>query len=193
MKIFCTLLFLCCACTAFPQTVLIKGTASDTSARYNEFNAVRVILNDTLRKWSSANSATISSLSKKYKKDSIAQYLKRLDWEMKIFNELSQDTNLVVKTKPDRTFQIKADLKDSLFFSAHRYITQKYAVADLVKMDKIAIRLAPQICIELEKCNDKNPKHYVVIAEKIEVKRIDPYYCGNLVSFDGQYVSKYKL
>lgn len=193
MKIFCTLLFLCCACAAFSQTVLIKGTASDTSARYNEFNAVRVVLNDTLRKWSSANSATISSLTKKYKKDSIAQYLKLMDWGMKMYNELSQDTNLVVKTKPDRTFQINANLKDTLFFSANRYITQKYAVADLVKMDKIAIRLVPEICIEREKCNDNKPKHYVVIAEKIDVKRIDPYYCGNLVSFDGQYVSKYKL
>lgn len=140
-----------------------------------------------------ANSKMRSAMTKKQLKDSATNYLKSALADMDNFTKLVHDTNLVVRTKEDRSFQIKADIKDSLFFSAYRFITQKYAVADLLKMHKIDIRLVPETCVPREKCEDKNPKHYVVIAEKIEVKRIDPYYCDRSFSLDGQYVSKYKL
>ncbi|HEX9980951.1 MAG TPA: hypothetical protein VGB50_10360 [Flavobacterium sp.] len=56
---------------------------------------------------------------------------------------LYQDPRFVVRTDSTGIFSIKAHVTDSLYFKSYGHVTQSYLVRDLIKNEKIAIRLKP--------------------------------------------------
>lgn len=145
----------------------MEGTAFDTTKGRNR---VTVILNDTVKKFFS---------------DTLQKSVN--------YSKLWNDTNYIVRTDSNGQFKIKAKKSDSLFFQSYRHIRKSYLVADLLKMDKINIKLEPQICETYVKCNDTAPKHYVFIGEKIKVDNAkEKYYC-NIISMDSKFDVTYKI
>lgn len=91
-----------------------------------------------------------------------------------------------VSTKQDGEFDIFAQINDTLFFSDNRYITQKYAVKDLIKRKKINIVLKPELCIPYTSCNDSVPdKFYVMVGEKISIVAAPEVNYCNVFPLDG--------
>ena len=195
-KLLFIILFLSFNNTVFSQQVEVKGIAIDTISFRREFPSFRVILNDTLNRLSIQENKKRTAL---YGQKKILN-AKELDSMMKMSVEMSKqhlnlfkDTNFVVIPNKKGEFRIKAKLTDSLYFTSYRFITQKYAVSDLLKMDKIFIKLEPEVCEPRFVCTEKSSQLYAFVGEKIAVKRIDPYYCGDIFSFDGQYECVYKV
>jgi hypothetical protein len=135
-------------------------------------------VNDTLRKFSE----TLPSKEEDYSKF------------RKAYFELYKDTNHVVLTKTDGTFQIQAKKTDSLYFQSDRHIPQVYAVADLLQMKCIHIQLEPEKCIPYVRCNDSVPsKFYIFIGKKLNVTyEKEPYYC-NVITMDSRFKARYKI
>jgi hypothetical protein len=131
-------IFLFSTLNTFSQKVWIQGTAFDTTIGINWVN---VTVNDTINKY-------LSDKIRDYK-----DYLKLVD-----------DTIYVVHTDYKGHFKIKANKTDSLFFESYRHIPKSYLVADLLKMNKINIKLEPQVCETLIPCKDTMPKHFVFIG-----------------------------
>jgi hypothetical protein len=167
MKKIFLLILLLSTLNAFSQKILVEGTAFDTT---NGRNWVTVILNDTINK-------LFADTSKK--------------WDD--YSKLWDDTNYVVHAVSNGQFKIKANKSDSLFFQSYRHIPKSYLVADLLKMDKINIKLEPQVCETYVECKDTMPKHYVFIGEKIKVDYAkEKYYC-NRISMDSKFDADYKI
>ncbi len=195
-KLLFIILFLSFNNTVFSQQVEVKGIAIDTISVRREFPSFRVILNDTLQKLGVEQNMKTAALYGQKK----ALTAKALDSINKISNDMSKqrlklfsDTNFIVTPNKNGEFHIKAKLTDSLYFTSYRFITQKYAVSDLLKMDKIFIKLEPEVCEPRFVCTEKSSQLYAFVGEKISVKRIDPYYCGDVFLFDGQYECVYKV
>lgn len=171
------LVFLLCVVTlpCFSQKVWVKGFASDKT---NGAIPVSIVINDTLSKY--FHSYFYAPKFDAAKRDK--------------YFALIKDTSFVVDAADDRSFKIKALLTDSLYFKSIRSITQKYLVADLVKSDKIDIKLLPEPCIEYVPCRDTVPSnYYVFIGEKISVKGVNyPKYCNAFPS-DGKFEAVYKI
>jgi len=132
------LILLLSTLNAFSQKVWVEGIAFDTTRGRNWVN---VTVNDTINKYLS------------YKIRDYKDYLKLVD-----------DTIYVVHTDYKGHFKIKANKTDSLFFESYRHIPKSYLVADLLKMNKINIKLEPQVCETLIPCKDTMPKHFVFIG-----------------------------
>lgn len=169
--------FLLCVVTlpCFSQKVWVKGFASD---RTNGADAVSVVVNDTLGKVFNEH-----FLSKKIPSGKRDKYF-----------ALMKDTSVVIHAADDRSFKIKALLTDTLYFQSINSVTQKYLVADLLRSDKIDIKLLPEPCIEYVRCKDTIPSnYYVFIGERISVKEIKrPKYC-NVFLRDGKFEAVYKI
>lgn len=192
MKTLITLLLLSLGCTVFSQTVLVKGEVKDTLTHRDEFWPIRVIVNDTISKQINGMYKTLDKLHKLHTKSGSDEASKLCTDSQAQLTALFKNTNYVVIPNKNGEFEIKAKLTDSLFFTSYRFITQKHLVADLVKQKPINIKLEPEICTPIEKCEEKRKLH-VFIAEKIAVKRVDLYYCNYVRIIDGRYESKYKI
>ncbi len=166
MKILASLLILISFTTYSQEKVIISGTAFDST---NRGLSVHIVLNDTLRMFSNSS-----------------------EWDE--YQKLSMDTNFVVSTKADGKFRISAKKTDSLFFQSFRHIPQVYAIADLLKMKSINIRLEPQACIPYVRCNDTLPSNvYVFVGQKIKVDyEEEPYYCNRYL-LDSRFKAEYKI
>lgn len=164
-----------------PPTILIKGKALDSTGNRNN---VTIIRNDTLRKYAVSIPRPIENDTDSY----AAAILK-----YRYFDKLLEDTNYVVRTKQDGSFQITVSPTDSLYFQAYRHFPKAYSVKDLLKMDSIVIRLQPEPCVPYERCNDTVPSnHYAFVGKKISVKGVaQPYYCGSVIPFDSKYEAEY--
>ncbi len=167
MKNLLLLLFLVCSSISFGQKVLVKGVAIDTTKNRNK---VRIIVNDTLSKYFSADLP-------KHNKHS----------------EITKNKDLVVEADKNGRFEIRANLTDSLFFSSWKHITEAYLVSDLLKKDKIRIKLKPKVCVEYIECEEKSHELYAFIGKKIEVEPSDHIYYCNIMSMDSKYDAKYKV
>lgn len=152
------------------QTVKIQGLALDT---IKSRNYVMINVNDTLKKFRDN-----ASLTKK--------------WDG--YEELRQNKNFIVSTDSVGNSNISVKLTDSLYFYASRFLTQKYAVSDLLKRKEIIIQLEPEKCIQYEQCEQKKPsKYYIFIGEKIQLEgEKQPYYC-NAVTMDSEFKSTYTI
>lgn len=152
------------------QTVKIEGAALDT---VKHRNYVMIIVNDTLKKFRDN-----AALSKK--------------WDA--YKELTQNKNFVVNTDSVGNFSISAKLTDSLYFYANRYLTQKYAVSELLRRKEIKIQLEPEKCIPYVSCEQEKPsKYYIFIGKKIELEgQKQPYYCNTII-MDGEFKATYKI
>ncbi|MCB2408288.1 hypothetical protein [Hymenobacter lucidus] len=164
-------LLLFCLCllsgVTHSQTVLIKGTALDSTKGRNR---VTVVLNDTINKF--------LDLPQRNPAD---------------YRWIITDTVYRVRTKANGAFSIRARLRDSLYFESFEHIPQKYAVKDLLKRKAISIRLLPEVCQPYVPCKDTLPKHFVFVGEKVKVtvaKR--KYYC-NTIMMDRGYNAQYKV
>jgi len=195
-KLLFIILLLSLSKIVYSQQVEVKGIAIDTISVRNEFSSFRVILNDTLHKFGVEQNMKRAALYGQKKNLTV----KALDSINKVSDEMSRqrlelfsDTNFVVAPNKRGEFHIKAKLTDTLYFTSYRFITQKYAVSDLLKMDKIFIKLEPEVCEQRFVCREKSIQLYAFVAEKISVKRVDPYYCDGSFSFDGQYECVYKV
>lgn len=162
------LFFLLFSLKATAQKVTISGTAFDTT---NGRWWVRIVLNDTIRK-----------------------FIKNEKPNLDAYRKINEDSTLSVFARKDGKFKIAAQITDSLFFQSDRSIQQVYAVADLLKMDSINIRLEPQVCTPYVPCKDPTPSNvYVFIGEKLQVNyEQDIYYC-NYYSWDLKYKAEYKI
>lgn len=152
---------------AFSQKVLVEGTAFDTTKGRNW---VTVILNDTLNKFL------------------LDTYPKWTD-----YSKLWNDKNFVVHANSNGKFKIAAKKTDSLLFISYRHIPKSYLVADLLKMDKINIKLEPEVCKTYVECKDTMPKHYVFIGEKIKLDYAKREYSCNRISMDIKFDADYKI
>ncbi|MGX7666398.1 hypothetical protein [Flavobacterium pedocola] len=153
------------------QVVRIEGTALNTF-KVNGF--VGIDVNDTLRKF------------RKKAFDS-------KNWDG--YQELCKNKKYVTHSDSTGHFIITARLTDSIFFSVHRHITQKYLVSDLLKMKSIKIQLEREPCVEYVSCEQIEPtNYYIFIGKKIDVTgEIQPYYCNDIELFDAKFKSIYKI
>lgn len=169
--------FLLCVITlpCFSQKVWIKGFASNKT---NGAIPVSIVVNDTLSK-----AFREYYLSEKIPNEKRDKYF-----------ALTKDTSVAVYSADDKSFKIKALLTDTLYFKCGRFITQKYLVSDLLRSDKIEIKLSPEPCIEYIACKDTVPSnYYVFIGERISVKGVNhPKYC-NVFPRDGKFEAVYKI
>ncbi|HEX8270492.1 MAG TPA: hypothetical protein VF581_11430 [Flavobacterium sp.] len=117
--IFYLIIALCLTTKSFSQKVTIEGLATDST---KGVYVIEVVVNDTLAK-----------LMKDGKKNR-SKYMK-----------IYQDPRFVVRTDSTGRFQIKADLKDSLYFKSYEHKSQSFLVQDLIKQKKIKVVLEPQI------------------------------------------------
>lgn len=165
------LFFLLFSLKTTAQKITISGTAFDTT---NGRSWVRIILNDTIRRFIGTKET------------------KEINWDT--YRKIIKDTTLFAFAKKDGKFKIAAQITDSLFFQSDISIQQAYAVADLLKMDSIKIRLEPKVCIPYVPCTDPTPSNvYVFIGEKVQVSDEEqPYYC-NFYSMDMTYQAEYKI
>jgi len=163
------LFFLFSSITASSQKVTIRGTASDTTKGRNW---VSVVVNDTLRKFLRESS----------------------DPDRREYQQLTEDTSLCVFAKYDGSFRITANLSDSIFFQSFRHKQKVYSVADLLKMDRIDIRLEPEACIPYVPCEDTIPSNfYIFVGQKIKIAyEPEPYYC-DVMTMDSRFNVEYKI
>jgi len=163
------LLFLFSSITASSQKVTIRGTASDTTKGKSW---VSVVVNDTLRKFLRESN----------------------DPDRRKYRQLTEDTSLCVFAKYDGSFSIAANLSDSIFFQSFRHKQKVYSVADLLKMDRIHIRLEPEACIPYVPCEDTTPSNfYVFVGQKIKIAyEPGPYYC-DVTTMDSRFNVEYKI
>ncbi|WP_339611330.1 hypothetical protein [uncultured Planktosalinus sp.] len=167
MKNLLLILFLVSSSISFGQKVLVKGIAIDTTKNRNK---VRIIVNDTLSKYFSAD---LPKHNKHY--------------------EISKNRDLVVEADEKGRFEIKVNLTDSLFFSSLKHITEAYLVSDLLKKDEIRIELKPKVCVEYIECKEKPRMLYAFIGKKIKVEPADLIYYCNRISMDSKYDADYKI
>jgi len=197
MKISLSILFLFLCTTTFAQQVILEGTVKDTISRIGKYSRPRpsIIVNDTVNKLADRNSDINRKALEYYTLRKKMPSLKPMEDKWQDIALLYKDTNYVVRPTADGTFRMKVDLKDTLYFTSRHFITQIHTVKDLLKLKKIDIRLAPQICEEYIPCTEKPSKFYAFIGEKISVTRRDPYYCNeeNVFRFDTEFAAKYKL
>jgi len=193
MKTIITLLVLFFSTTVFSQTVLVKGTATDTITFAREYFPFRVILNDTVSRLIKAKNELFMKTIKGKEKDRSGNALKIFSSQSAELDELYKNNSYVVMPDKNAIFQIRAKVTDTLFFTSFRFITQKHAVSDLMKMKPINIRLEPEVCEKIVRCDEKNPKIYVFIGERIDVRRLDTYYCENAITLDSRFQAKYKV
>ena len=106
------------AAAGYSQKVTVSGKASDST---NGLFAIEIVINDTLSK------------IMKDPKNGRQAYLK-----------IYQNPKYVVRTDSTGLFQIKANLKDSLYFKSYNHKTEAYLVSDLISRKQIAIRLNPE-------------------------------------------------
>ncbi len=185
--------------TVYSQQLRIRGTVQDTiTSSRSPFDQTYVILNDTLVRGYPAyrivknkrkpEKLTMAEAVARHVKDSIAK---------ERWHDLHKDTRFVVSPDKENKFEIMANISDSLIFQRRSFITQRHAVKDLIRMEKIDIRLQPKICEPEFECDETNPKLYVIIAEKIDAKYREQYYCpvkGSIkISMDTRYDAKYKV
>jgi hypothetical protein len=175
VKFLITLLFFSIFQYSYAQSILIKGTASYQT---KSFMSVHVVLNDTINKFIAKNFDP-----ENFKLAIHDQYMR-----------LIKDSTLNVRTDSSGLFAIRAHLTDTLYFSAYRSITQKFLVADLIKLPKIDIKLIAEPCIEFIPCKDSvATDYYVFVGEKISVKySFGPNYC-NIITWDSRYEAQYKV
>jgi hypothetical protein len=192
MKTILTLLALSFSVAVFSQTVLVEGKATDTISLAREDFPFRVILNDTVSRFQKSNNNLFLEAFKGKEPD-LTKALKINENESIEVDKLYKNINYVVVPDKNGRFQIRAKLTDSLFFSSFRFITQKHAVSDLIKMKEINVKLEPEVCEKLVRCEENNPKLYVFIGEKIDVKRLGDYYCDNVTLLDSRFHAKYKI
>jgi len=175
MKTLLALLLVLSCLNLSAQKVVIKGRINNKQ-QFLPFS--QVIVNDTLAKFTK-------------------RYLTDKEFNSKVytaFKQLSNDTVYVKNVAEKATFSIVAKVTDSLYFKAIRYITQKYAVKDLLKLKEVNIVLTPEPCEEYKPCKDTVPTNfYAFVAEKISVKSVpETYYC-NTVGLDERYEARYKI
>lgn len=153
---------------AFSQKIIISGTAFDTT---NGRNWVRIVVNDTLRKFRES---------------------KLPNWE--VYKKLTEDTTVNISAKGDGKFQVSAYKTDSIFFTSFRHIQKVYSVSELLALKKIDIRLDPEICIPYVRCKDTLPSNfYIFVGQKLQVNyEQTPYYC-NVITMDTKYRAVYKI
>jgi len=195
-KLLFIILFLSFNNTVCSQQVEVKGIAIDTFRVTRKFSSLKVILNDTLRRLKMQEDKKVAAFYRQKKVSSgkaLDSMLIISDAMFKQRLKLAKDTNVVVTPNSVGEFRIKARLTDSLCFISDRFIPQIYAVSDLLKMDKIFIKLVPEACEQRFVCTEKSTQLYAFIGEKISVKYVNPYYCDGSISFDGQFECEYKV
>ncbi|MDB5269842.1 MAG: hypothetical protein JWP58_2882 [Hymenobacter sp.] len=154
---------------ALAQRIAVSGTAI---VLHNPRNGVRVVVNDTVRKFQKST-------------------LRLENPDFSGFEKLVRDYSFFVKE--DGRFRVEARPADSLYFEGYHTIRQAYQVADLLKRPAINIVLQPAPCLPYVPCRDSLPRHYVFIGEKIRVEATaEPYYC-NRISMDSKYTAEYKV
>lgn len=175
------------------QKVWVKGKVTDTiTINRHGFNSIIIeIITDSLKKERAAKLLEIEKLRKQSKQDTT----KRKENFLRISKLRTEwAKNDIIQVADDGLFKIHIGLTDSLLFRSNRFIEQKHLVADLLKRDSIHIQLEPEKCVPYVPCNEKEPKLYVVVAEKIELKSRNLYYCDTRrVSWDNRYEAKYTL
>ena len=155
----------------------LKTFSGNAQGTLNEYNKILITKNDSLNKLKAAfTRGKISSAE---------------------FNLLSQNiikNKILVRSKNNGNFRIKASKKDTLVFSSYRFISQKIAVADFEKNKDIHVRLEPQPCKEHVPC-DERPKLHIAILEKIKVEGEEyTYYCNRTsIMFDRKFKGTYKV
>jgi hypothetical protein len=184
---------------AHAQHILIKGIVRDTNTYFNSNgDRIKVILNDTIHRGyprshpplnkRKPEKKTLAQRIAQYQQDSVAE----AHW-----SELHKDKRFVVSPNQAGEFEILAKPTDSLIFTSHLFITQRHAVKDLMKQQNISINLEPLPCEPMVSCDDKNPKLYIFIAEKISAKYVRTNYCPEngrfWISMDSRYQAKYKI
>ncbi|HEY0092558.1 MAG TPA: hypothetical protein VGB43_08740 [Flavobacterium sp.] len=101
------------------QEVTVNGVASDTN---NGAFVIEIVRNDTLAK------------IMRDPKAGRPKYLKLL-----------HDPSVVVRTDSTGIFSIRARVSDSLYFKSYNHKKERHLVRDLMKLDKIIIKLQPEI------------------------------------------------
>jgi hypothetical protein len=143
--------------------VTIRGTAYDSSIGKQK---VSIVLNDTISKLFGDHDKMEKALKNK---------------------------KLYLQTDAKGRFRITAQVTDSIHFKSYDHLPQAYLISDLAKMKAVEIRLEPEECVPYEKCNETNSNLYVIVGEKISVKRAKRINYCNTISFDSKFISKYKL
>ncbi|WP_285009279.1 hypothetical protein [Pedobacter faecalis] len=135
---------------------------------------------------------------KNIRKERLKRLFKRSHEEFERRQKLRADKRYNVIPDADGRFEIRAKLNDTLVFTFHLHVAQKYAVRDLVKMKDIVIKLKPVPCVPAFKCDSKDAKLFVVIAEKISLNQKEEYICSESgkpyqASWDQMFEAKYKV
>lgn len=177
MKIALWALILCGCNSAFAQSVRIKGVVRNS---FNSAVPINISVNDTIGK----------IFMDRYKAVSVDEK-KRGD---SLYNSISNNKNLYFNTSESGKFQMLVKKTDTLYFSYPGELTQKHAVADLMKQRNIVIQLKRRPCELYVPCNDSiTNKHYAFIAEKVSLKALPiPFYCDGY-NTDGEYIAVYKI
>ena len=167
MKTLLLITFFFYSFVSFGQKILVKGIAIDTTQNRHR---VRVILNDTLTKYFSAD---------------LPKYNRH--------TEITKNKDLCVYTDENGKFEIKALPTDSLYFSSYEHIRESHLVRDLLNRKSIKIELKPKVCVEYIECKEKSHELYAFIGNKISVESSGYIYYCNIISMDSKYRAKYRV
>ena len=166
---------------------MISGTALDTTGGRNP---VQVVVNDTLNKLLKSDLSQRSDDSES-PMDTIRIKNRLSFW--KDYEKSAKDTTITVRAKANGQFSITAYRTDSLYFQSSWHKPQAYLVADLLKMNTIAIRLEPEVCIPFVPCEERSPSNfYIFVGQKVKVTSEETYYC-NAFFMDSQFRAEYKI
>ncbi|MCI9843698.1 hypothetical protein [Flavobacterium pectinovorum] len=182
------LLFIFTFQIVFSQKAIIKGNVQNTGT-YSD-RTVSIIVNDTINKLIKYNALqykTVKANAIKNKTDFKYDYHKT-DANV---NQLHSNKSYSTQTDSLGNFEIRANLTDSLFFESYAHITQKYAVADLVKKKNLNLKLKLEPCEVWPEHPEKPTKLYVFVGKKIKAWNSPPGHC-NLPS-DSRTLAKYEV
>lgn len=175
----------------FSQEIVIKGQAFNLG----EFNdkLVYIIKNDTIDKLRKHSKSlyTYWKQNSKFKNRNDDSYLSFIKISG-ILEQLLHNKNYRTKTDSLGNFEINARLSDSLFFESSYHTTEKYLVADLVKKNKINLKLKLEPCEVWPEHTDNPTKLFVFIGKKIEISNAPASYCHGIPLYS-RTIAKYSV
>jgi len=163
LHLFLTLIFpLLC----FSQEIIVKGKVYDS---YKNNNQIFIVKNDTLDKYKKERLfGNYDSNGNLYEKDvkQIDILLYDLPKKQEILNKLWKNKKFVTKPDSLNNFVLKARLTDSLFFKSNYHLTKSYLVSDLIKNNKIDIKLELEPCEKWPSYDGEPEELYAFVGRK---------------------------
>jgi len=112
------------------------------------------------------------------------------------YSKIASDESLFGYVYSDGEFEIMPRIKDTIFFKARGYFSQKYPVSELIKRDTIIINLKARKCEKIIECNEE-PETVIILGKKQEVIFEEPKkYCeedDQFIPFNDKYLATFEV